>query len=195
MTRLYPPFEHEYELRREIKKILGNRGGIFIDVGAHVGSWAIDLAPYFDKVYAVEPWPEYAEQLRLNLKDYGIDNVEVLEVAAWDFDGYVLLGMNSIDVPEAGLPGKLVKSARLDSIISKPFRLLKVDVEGYAMHVLRGMTKLLSSSSGIAVIEVHNHGESHGTYLFMLDHGWKLMKTLDERHDGDRYYAYKVYVK
>jgi hypothetical protein len=29
----------------------------------------------------------------------------------------------------------------------------------------------------------------------MLDHGWKLAKTLNERHGSDWYHAYKVYVK
>jgi hypothetical protein len=28
MTRLYPPFEHEYELRKVIKGMIGSRGGM-----------------------------------------------------------------------------------------------------------------------------------------------------------------------
>lgn len=206
MTRLYPPFEHEYELRKVIKRMIGSRGGVFIDVGAHLGSWTIDLAPHFDKVYAIEPWPEYVEQLRLNLKDYGVDNVEVIEACAWDFNGQVLIGLSDNPdmacplsvkpgLPKVGLGGKLVRGVRLDDIVFEPFRLLKIDVEGYAIHVLRGMTRLLSTSNGIAVTEVHNHSESHTTYLFMLDHGWKLVKTLNERHGVDWYHAYKVYVK
>jgi len=201
--RLYPPFEHEYEVRAYVKSLLGGvRGGAFIDVGANVGVWTIDMAPLFDKVYAVEPW--YGEQLRLNLKDYGVDNAEVIEAAAWDFNGMVLIGVSRVDnfissiranVPKAGLPGRLVKSMRLDDVIGEPFRLLKIDVEGEAMHVLRGMDRLLRESSGVAVIEVHNHGESHGTYLYMTERGWRLDKTLNESASGDLYHAHKVYLK
>jgi len=201
--RLYPPFEHEYDIRAYIRGLLGgSKGGVFIDVGANVGVWTIDLAPLFDKVYAVEPW--YADQLCLNIKDYGVDNVEVIEAAAWDFNGMVLIGISRVDnlisgiradVPKVGLSGKLVKSIRLDNVIKEPFRLLKIDVEGEAMHVLRGMDRLLRESNGIAVIEVHNHGESHGTYLYMVERGWRLEKTLRESTSGDLYHAHKVYVK
>jgi len=208
MSRLYPPFEHEYDVRSFVKGLLGNKKyGLFIDVGANVGVWSIDLAPLFDKVYAIEPWPQYAEQLRLNVDDYGVGNVEVLEVAAWDFNGNVLIGigrtndnkvihgMPGLDVPTIGLPGMIVKSVRLDDIINEPFRLLKIDTEGNAMHVLRGMTKLLTESKGVSVIEVHNHGESHGTYILMTEYGWRLEKTLREYRHNDLYHAHKVYVK
>jgi len=197
LVRLYPDFSHEYDLQAYWRRRLGSRGGVFIDVGANVGVYTIALADLFDKVYAVEPW--YADQLRMNLKDYGIDNVEVVEAAAWDFNGMVMIGIARMDnttlMPKVGLPGKMVRAVRLDDVISEPFRLLKVDVEGEAMHVLRGMTGLLGRSRGYAQIEVHNHGESHGTYLFMLDHGWRLEETLRERAMGDKYHAHKVYVK
>jgi len=201
-ARLYPDWEHEYDLRQWIKSRLKRKGGVFIDVGANVGIYAIDLAKYFDRVYAVEPW--YADQLRKNLSDYGVDNVEVIEAAAWDFNGQVIIGVARYDnpvvfgraaVPRVGLPGKLVKAVRLDDVIKEPFRLLKIDVEGEAMHVLLGMRRLIDESNGMAIIEVHNHGESHGTYLFMTEHGWRLETTLDERAEGDKYHAHKVFVK
>ena len=208
MLRLYPPFEHEYDVRKFVKSLLGStKGGVFIDVGANVGVWTIDLAPLFDRVYAIEPWPEYAEQLRLNVKDYGVDNVEVLELAAWDFNGQVLIGVrrtddnrvlpgvSGLDVPAVGYDGTIVRSARLDDVIREPFRLLKVDVEGNALHVLRGMTGLLKESRGVAVIEVHSHGESHGTFVFMEEFGWRLERTLNEFAQGDIYHATKVYVR
>jgi len=206
--RLYPPFEHEYDVRSFVRGLLGGgKGGVFIDIGANVGVWSIDLAPLFDRVYAFEPWPEYAEQLRMNLRDYGVDNVEVIEAAAWDFNGQVLIGIGrrddnkvlpgapGLDVPAVGYPGVLARSVRGDDVIGEPFRLLKIDVEGTAMHVLRGMSRLLRESRGVAVIEVHNHGESHGTYLYMLEHGWRLERTLREFASGDLYHAHKVYVK
>lgn len=198
---MYPAWEHEYDVRKWIKERIGS-GEVFIDVGAHIGVYAIDLAPLFRKVYAVEPW--YADELRRNLSDYGIKNVEVIEAAAWDFNGHVIIGMEKhedetffgrAEVPRVGLPGKLVRSVRLDDVISEPFTLLKVDVEGEAMHVLRGMERLLNESSGMAVIEVHNHGESHGVFCFMSDHGWRLETTLRERSKEDFYHAYKVFVK
>ena len=198
--RIYPDWDHEYDLRRRLARIFSNKpGGVFIDVGANVGVYSISLSPFFDKVYAIEPW--YADQLKQNLKDYNVDNVVVIEAAAWDFNGQVLIGIVREDnwpvtgVPRVGEPGRLVKAVRLDDVIDEPFRLLKVDVEGEAMHVLMGMPKLLDKSKGMAIIEVHNHGESHGTYLYMTEHGWRLKETWNERSIGDKYHAHKVYVK
>ena len=200
--RLYPNFEHEYDVRQWVRSRLHGRGGVFIDVGANVGIWTIDLASLFDRVYAVEPW--FAEQLRMNLVDYGVGNAVVVEAAAWDFNGQVIIGIRRLDnivagkilpAPRVGLPGRTVKAVRLDDIIGEPFRLLKIDVEGEAVHVLRGMTRLLDTSSGIAVVEVHNHGESHGVYCFMMEHGWKLETTLREWSVGEEYHGHKVFVK
>lgn len=196
--RMYPNFGHEYELRQKIINLIGkNKGGIFIDVGANVGIYTIDLSKYFDLVYAVEPW--YYEELEKNLKDYGVENVVVIPKAAWDFNGKVFIGINrydnGVEVPKVGHYDKIVESVRLDDEIGKPFRLLKIDVEGEAIHVLRGMPNIISNSYGIAVIEVHNHNESHSTYLFMKEYGWKLKETWNERASGDKYHAHKVFEK
>lgn len=196
--RIYPNFGHEIELREKIKQIVG-KGGVFIDVGANVGVYTIDLAPYFDKVYAIEPWPEYAENLRKNLKDYNINNVEVIEIAAWDFNGVVCIGVerydDGVEVPKVGSGEILVKSVRLDDIIKEPFKFLKVDVEGEGIHVLRGMERLLRISNGYIQMEVHNHNESHGTFVFLRNLGWKLINTFNENSYGDKYHAHKLYGK
>lgn len=196
-VRIYPNFNHELDLQEYWWNKLRTKGGIFIEVGANVGVYTIALASLFDVVYAIEPY--YAEQLRTNIKDYGVDNVVVIEAAAWDFNGSVVIGIARYDdgtaVPRVGIPETVVKSIKIDDVVNKPFRLLKIDVEGEAIHVLRGMTRLLSTSSGFAQIEVHNHAESHGTYLFMQKYGWKLHETLHERASGDKYHAYKVFVK
>ena len=208
MPRLYPPFEHEYDIRQYVKGLLGSgRGGVFIDVGANVGCWSIDMAPLFDKVYAFEPWSEYAEQLRLNTKDYGTPNVEVVEAAAWDFNGQVLIGIGRVDdnkvvpgmpglnVPTVGYDGVLVRSVRLDDYVKEPFRLLQIDVEGYGFHVLNGADRLVRESRGLVVIEVHNHAESHSTFLYLTERGWRLEKTFEITVSGDIYHANKVYAK
>jgi FkbM family methyltransferase len=207
-NRLYPPFEHEYELRKVVRGMLGNsRGGVFVDVGANLGVWSIDFAPFFDRVYAFEPWPEYAEQLRLNLKDYGVGNVEVVEACAWDFNGQVLIGIGREDdnkvlpnqrglgVPTVGLNGLLVKAVKLDDYVNEPFRMLKIDVEGNGLHVLRGAERLLKESHGIILLEVHNHGESHGTWQYLTDLGWRLSKTIEISQGPNWYHANKVYIK
>lgn len=198
-TRIYPNFSHETELIIYWRKKINKKGGIFIDVGANVGVYTIELSDLFDKVYAFEPYPLYAKQLRLNLKDYGVENVEVIEAAAWDFNGNVLIGVSryddGVEVPKVGIPKFIVKAVKVDDVVNEPFRFLKVDVEGEAMHVLRGMKRLLSISSGFAQIEVHNHGESHSTYLFMKEFGWNLIETLREYSKGDKYHAHKVYGK
>ena len=43
--------------------------GTALDVGAHVGTWAVDLGLYFDKVICFEPIAEHRECLLKNIAD------------------------------------------------------------------------------------------------------------------------------
>ena len=61
--------------------------------------------------------------------------------------------------------------------------------------MLCGMQGMLANSSGIAIIEVHNHDESHGVYIYTQRFGWRLKETWNEHASGDKYHAHKVFVK
>jgi FkbM family methyltransferase len=159
--------EHEAELAPIVDGLL-SAGGVVLDVGAHVGHWALRLAGKAAQVFAVEPNPDAASGLRRNVAVNDLGNVSVLEFAAWDEVAWLRL-----DDPHAHtgggstrtVPGKPdtagVAGMRLDT--SPQLRhldrldLVKLDVEGADLHALRGMAGLLSRHHPVLFVECHDY--------------------------------------
>ncbi|MFB6577464.1 MULTISPECIES: FkbM family methyltransferase [unclassified Streptomyces] len=77
------PGPHEQDIWRLLRSF-GAEDAVFIDVGAHVGHFAVRLAGLFSRVVAIEPNPAAVEVLRANLRLNGIGNVTIHPVAAHD---------------------------------------------------------------------------------------------------------------
>jgi FkbM family methyltransferase len=158
---------HEEEITPLVLSLLP-AGGVFLDIGAHVGHYALRAARKASRVIALEPNPDTAARLRENIALNSITNVDVAELAAWDgtarfslkkvHDCYVRDGSNYL-VPD---PAGTVWGARLDDILSKyPLRpdrldLVKIDAEGSDLHVISGMDDLLTRFRPVLFIEDHS---------------------------------------
>ncbi len=176
---------HEWPQRELLGRLLP-AGGVFLDVGAHVGLYTLALAGKASRVIAVEPNPAAVAQLRANLTLNGIANVDVVEVAAWDEAALLNLSNPQPQTGEASastrtLPAEdgAVWGQRLDVELD-PDRLdlVKVDVEGADLHALRGMAGLLSEHRPTLFVESHH---IHGYYelheltdlIGSLSYSWK----------------------
>jgi FkbM family methyltransferase len=128
-------------------------GGVFVDVGANAGTYALPLARHVGpkgRVIAVEPHPVMVARLAFNQSASAIGNVVLVAAAAGDADGQLMIETDhenygaSHVYPDA--------SARSDAIKVPALRLLrilqdadvekvdslKIDVEGYEDRVLIG---------------------------------------------------------
>jgi FkbM family methyltransferase len=128
-------------------------GGVFVDVGANAGTYALPLARHIGpegRVVAVEPHPVMVARFAFNRAASGSGNVALVPVAAGDADGELMIETDhenygaSHVYPDA--------SARSDAIRVPAMRLLrilqdqdvekidslKIDVEGYEDRVLVG---------------------------------------------------------
>ena len=153
---------HESDYDHEILGRLG-QGKVFVDVGAHVGHWTVRAAAKGAKVIAVEADPITAARLRENLDLNDLD-ATVLNVAAWDETTELHLnrqhdydydGTNQVR-PDGN--GELVIAKPLDELLCdfRRIDLIKVDVEGADMHVLRGMAKTVARLRPALFIEDHS---------------------------------------
>jgi FkbM family methyltransferase len=179
------PSDHEAPLLPELLALLPP-GGVFVDVGAHVGRYAVRLAARCAQVVAVEPNPDAAVGLRRNLELNAITNVAVHEVAAYDSKRTLMLwdpygrvaGGTTRTLPlgaTASLPSDFRLDAAADTTVVTPERwqvvgapldsidlavpridLLKIDVEGAEAHVLRGARELLRRYRPAVWIELHH---------------------------------------
>lgn len=154
-------FGHKYE-SPETKYLQGiiTRHSICVDVGANVGYFTMLMAKgaTAGKVYAFEPIPLNASLLRASLELNGFENVEVVESAVGEADGYVDLSQ-SIDSAYSSIRDTARKAvervihvpiARLDTFVRErsiqSIDLLKVDVEGAEGLVLLGSQALLDDA-------------------------------------------------
>ena len=136
-----------------IRKLL-RPGYTFVDVGANDGYFSLlasSLVGESGKVIALEPTPDIAAELRANIHLNGFKNISVLERAASDVTGELTLttplGAGSGMTTFRSVAGRSwrVKADRLDVLLSDspPPNVVKVDVEGAELKVLRGMEGLL----------------------------------------------------
>lgn len=129
----------------------------FIDVGAHVGSWAQHFAQRCRRVHAFEPQRTTYERLLEGIRRAGLRNIVCHDVAIGAI-GEVDLHVVSVDGggstlhhrDELGptLAVERVHAAQLDDYTFGDVGLIKIDAEGAESDILRGAIKTL---------ETHNH--------------------------------------
>ena len=169
--------EHEHTLTPHLEA-LTPPGSVVLDVGAHVGHWALRLARRAARVIAVEANPSTAATLRRHIALNGIENVTVIELAAWDSHTMLRLddpnhqhdGGSTRTIPEDGHkaspddPTVIVPALPLDdsdalaAALDDAGRLdlVQLDVEGADLHVLRGLAGTLKRYRPALVVEGHH---------------------------------------
>ena len=156
--------DHEPELRSRILDLLP-QGGVFVDVGAHVGCYSIRAAQKASEVHAVEPNIEAIERLESNRYINNVHNMFIYPVAAWDkTEMLTLFSPNSFPRDASmrtlsGRPDATVPAVTLDELLF-PFieraDLLKLDVEGADLQALEGMRSILANLKPTLIVEDHS---------------------------------------
>src|SRR5712692_10577062 len=130
-------------------------GGVFVDVGANVGTYAMVLARHVGasgKVIAIEPHPVTHARLAFNRAASGFTQVSLVAAAAGAYDGELMIendgnniGASHIVRGEPSGNAIRVPSLRLQRILHDAgvgrVDALKIDVEGFEDRVLNGFFK------------------------------------------------------
>jgi FkbM family methyltransferase len=133
-------------------------GGTFLDIGANAGNFTLLAAAAVGPsgfVHAIEASPLNAQRLRADLEANGLTNrVALYEVGVADAIGTMRLqfapgpsphGMRYLD-PGAAIGGEVVSITTVDELLPDLHAdVVKVDVEGADLRVLRGMSKVLAA--------------------------------------------------
>ncbi|CAA0840015.1 Unknown protein [Striga hermonthica] len=153
-----------------------DRKGIFVDVGANVGMATFAAAVMGFKVLAFEPVFENLQRICEGIYFNRVGElVQLFEAAASDTAGnltfHKLVGRldnSAVSATGAKMAFKSneeialqVRSIRLDQVIQDSERvlLLKIDVQGWEYHVLKGASKLLSRKKGEAPYVIYEEDE------------------------------------
>jgi FkbM family methyltransferase len=167
VTGIWEPF-----VTMTIERIL-RPGDIFVDVGANFGYYSIlasNLVQGSGKVIAFECNPNVAVLIKENIQLNNCKNIMLYEHALGDQEGNINFFLSSTDTGHGSLDrGENSKEIsvqihKFDDINLKlSIRLIKIDVEGAEFRVLKGMNKLLSSTSKPYVIcEMSNKFNDRG---------------------------------
>lgn len=131
------------------------------DVGANVGTYTKLFSDWTQsgKVYSFEPFPETINRLEAHVG--ALPNVKILPVALSDHAGIAHIERGDEEdaatarLVEAGIEIRTERGDALveQHVVDRP-ELVKIDVEGHELAVLRGMQSLLGDIKHV-FIEVH----------------------------------------
>jgi FkbM family methyltransferase len=201
-------------------------GMVVFDLGANVGFYSLLSAKYIGdtgSVHAFEPTPDIFSRLRANVEFNGFMNININQLALADRCGssvfylYKQNAMNSLSIQDwIGNPINQieVETITLDKYVQMrrlaKVDLIKIDVEGAELAVLRGGSKLLSGFNAPILIcefsEPPTRGFGHTTTSlrdFLETLGYQLFRWIPEseklvpepRHSNYKVHANLVCIK
>ena len=148
----------EPDTTRFLRKLL-RPGMTFLDCGSHVGFYSLLAAAGGCRVVAFEPSPITFDRLHRNVELNAYENVDCRLLALSDencrrpifgFPGSNT-GMNTLSHGEFLAECEVV---RLDDLDVPPPDIMKIDVEGSEVALLRGAARTISKHRPVIVIEV-----------------------------------------
>jgi FkbM family methyltransferase len=153
---------YESELQETLWSLLAP-GGVFWDVGAHLGffsSLASRRVGPSGRVIAVEPFSDNLARLEAVLALNDAANVDVLPLAILEKAGDAVLvpapasSMGSV-VPGPVTDGVPVSVQSLDGLLQllPAPDVVKIDVEGAELDVLRGGLRLVTDTNSVLIVE------------------------------------------
>lgn len=178
---------YEPKSKELIKKII-RENWICVDVGAHWGEWTFFLEQLLKegKIYAFEAHPENYRILRSKIMDNLSSNKIILEnlaVSSLSGQNISLFEGRNKSTFEFNILGKDVDGNQTKKILEIPsvsldeyfennvkINFVKIDVEGAAGLVLRGMKKILKFHLPILFIECHDEEEWNEVKFLLNDH-------------------------
>ncbi len=192
---------------------LADRSRLAVDIGAHLGDYTFFMRRHADACVAFECNPALVAHLR---RRFG-QSVDIRPDAVSDkagaavlriprSDNHLGLGRATIEANNAlnefsGFDVVNVSTVRLDDVIRQPVGLIKIDVEGHEMAVLRGATRILQKDHPNLVMEIeerHAPGCVEAAFAFLGELGYrgfflrdgKLVPVLPEHRNGNGLWNY-----
>jgi len=201
--------EFEYPLVHFASSVLNIKPGIVIDVGANIGTFSIPLAINYPNCEFIAFEPQrtvyhhlvsnvFVNQLlniTLNRNAIGDCEYKQLKVPFFDisenYTGSVSLDQNVINkrsqirgIAEPGIYAKnydFVNVMQLDEVISSNVSVIKIDVEGMELSVLKSARRILENNSPIVLFETWDlpefTQENKAIYKFLSSIGYTSFKV------------------
>jgi FkbM family methyltransferase len=164
---------------------------VVIDVGASIGNHTVFFATVLGAdVVSIEPSPAALPFLRHNIEANGIaDRIEVWEVAGANRSGYAYIGhpdpgnvgLTQLLPHRTGTCDVRVRCKPLDQIVresaltrGRRVSLVKIDVEGNELDVIRGSRRLIRDCAPVIVVELASDEAFRSVADHLVDFGYSV---------------------
>ena len=170
--------------------LIAGRCSAYMDVGANVGEYSIFIAKnsrHIDNlsIISVEPSPYTFDLLMSNVEPF--DSIKPFNLALSDANGAKVFyeyddgsGRNTLEGETTGIKYKKsynleVKTAHdflMENQITPRFDLVKIDVEGHELPVLKGATETIKKHKPTIAIEIHDFSEDSEIHQYLKSLGY-----------------------
>ena len=174
-------YKENYPLERKIKVVrkdldsaytLCTNHRVCLDIGAHIGVFAIEASSRYEMVHSFEPIPNIYKMLEENTKD--IENIKTYNYVVSDSNKPVPMLENPRNtesnfawtedtrdlhhrkkwINERGIDVVEMPATFIDSFAFENVDFIKIDTEGYVLPVLQGMVETLKNNNALLQIEI-----------------------------------------
>jgi FkbM family methyltransferase len=125
---------------------------LIVDIGAWCGTWSMAMQKYATNIYCYEPNKLHYECLAKNLAPH--NHVQLYNQAVGNEDGFVKLSEESATQnTRVLLETGDTKINKLDSLDTEGADMIKIDVEGFELQVLRGALETIKRHRPVITTE------------------------------------------
>lgn len=183
---------------KELRDYFNIKKGIFVDIGANLGKYSVIVGRQLNKkgeVVAIEPHPYNFRMLKKNIKLNKLDNVILKKMACSKSKDILDLYLDEVGLCGGGghsLVKKMgnnkisVKVDTLDNILKelgiKKIDLIKIDVEGAEVDVLKGTVKTLKRYHPKIIFEAWNNKCLKKVEEVLYKFNYKIKKINDTNY-------------
>jgi len=163
-----------------------------IDIGAHIGISVLHWAEYFQYIQAYEPMPDHFSCLTENTKhlshinrfNYAISDQQKILKGAYRTlknTGSFQLIDDDYQQPSKKTPRQLyeIKSHKLDEFNFDSVGLIKIDVEGWELEVLKGAINTINKHRPVLLIEFTGGNSKKSLHSYNVDEYFKIIESLN----------------
>jgi len=175
------------------------KDAIVVDVGAHIGAFAVMAAREARKVLAFEPEPSNFRMLKRNVELNHSTNIAIFEMAVCGFGGFQDIhiyddgssGSHSLCGGDGAKKTRRVRAVSLDEIVSQEglgrIDFLKLDCEGAEHEILKEISP--DTSAKIMGMAMETHGVASASSIDIPARLRELGFQVKIEHQGGYVYA------
>lgn len=148
---------------------------VFIDCGAFNGDSAFFLSKYDPQlILSFEPSAANCALYRENMKNSGIENIELIQAGISDEAGFMLLEEGGEISKLNPREGYKVDVVALDDFLQKnphgKIGLIKADLEGMGLKMVKGAIETIKRDRPVLLLSIyHNRDEFLGIYQYLKE--------------------------